>query len=49
MDQDEAKKKESRTVVLIILIVGLAFLSLAFLIPYDSMVAQIISQIIRGF
>jgi hypothetical protein len=42
MDQDEAKRKESRTVVWIVLAVGLVFLGLAFLIPYDSMVAQII-------
>jgi hypothetical protein len=48
-DQDEAKKKEYYTVVWITLVLGLVFLGLALPIPYDSMVNQIISGIIRGF
>ena len=44
MDQDEAKRKESRTVVWIALVVGTISAGLAFLVPYDSMVSQIISQ-----
>jgi hypothetical protein len=49
MDQDKAKQNERRTVILVTLVLGLVFLGVAFFIPYDSMVAQIIRQVTRGF
>ena len=49
MDQDEAKRKESRTVVLVVLVVGVVLAGVTYFIPHDTMVIQIIQQVIRGW